>query len=89
MTLQPENSLAVQLLELGTSTAGGLGSTPGQGTEVLQAAWYGRKIKLLSNLYIWLLDLGLQKEWVCKEISNYNLITSSKLIEKYSFLITA
>ena len=52
MTLQPENSLAVQWLELGTSTAGGLGSTPGQGTEVLQAAWYGRKIKLLSNLYI-------------------------------------
>ena len=31
------NSLAVQWLELQASTAGGMGSIPGQGTKILQA----------------------------------------------------
>ena len=36
-------SLVVQGLELHTSTAGGLGPTPGWGTKLLQAAEYGQK----------------------------------------------
>ena len=38
------NSLAVQWLELLTSTAGGTGLIPGQGTKILQAMWHGHKI---------------------------------------------
>ena len=38
------NSLVVQWLELGAFMAGP-GSFPGQGTEILQAAWYGQKNK--------------------------------------------
>ena len=39
------NSLAVQWLGLGTFTAVGLGSIPSQGTQVPQAAQYGKKNK--------------------------------------------
>ena len=35
----PGISLAVQWLELCTSTAGGTGLIPGRGTKILQAAW--------------------------------------------------
>ena len=38
-------SLAVQWLRLCTSSAGGAGSIPGQGTRILHAAWYGQKRK--------------------------------------------
>ena len=38
-------SLAVQWLGLHASTAGGVGSIPGQGTEIPQAAWHGQKSK--------------------------------------------
>ena len=37
------NSLAVQWLELRTFLAVGPGSVPGQGTKILQAAWYGQR----------------------------------------------
>ena len=37
------NSLAVQWLGLGASTAGGPSSIPGQGTKILQAAQCGKK----------------------------------------------
>ena len=37
------NSLAVQWLGLGAYTARGLGSIPGQGTNILQAVKYGQK----------------------------------------------
>ena len=33
----------VQWLRLHASTAGGLGSIPGQGTKILQALWHGKK----------------------------------------------
>ena len=36
------NSLVVQWLGLSTFTAEGLGSIPGQGTKIPQAAWHGR-----------------------------------------------
>ena len=40
------NSVAVQWLGLGASTAGGTGSIPGQGTRIPQAAWWrGQKKK--------------------------------------------
>ena len=42
-------SLAVQWLRLHTSTAGGTGSVPGQGTESLHAAWHGQKTKKERN----------------------------------------
>ena len=35
-------SLAVQWLGPGTFTASGLGSVPGKGTKILQAAWCGQ-----------------------------------------------
>ena len=41
-------SLAVQWLRLHASTPGGTGSTPGQGTKILHAAWPKRKIKVGS-----------------------------------------
>ena len=37
------NSLVVPWLGLRASTAGGLGSIPGQGTKIPQAAWCGKK----------------------------------------------
>ena len=37
----PESSLAVQWLGLHTFTAKGVGSVPGQGTKIPQAAWQG------------------------------------------------
>ena len=37
----PENSLAVQWLGLHAFTAKGVGSVPGQGTKIPQAAWQG------------------------------------------------
>ena len=36
----------VQWLGLSAFTAGGLGSTPGQGTKILQAAQCGQEIKI-------------------------------------------
>ena len=43
----PGNSLAVQWLGLCASIAGGRGSIPGQGTKIPQAAWCGKKKKIL------------------------------------------
>ena len=43
------NSLEVQWLGLHTFTAEGVGSIPGQGTKILQAAWCGQKIKNQNN----------------------------------------
>ena len=40
---QNRNSLVVQWLGLHASTAGGLGSIPGQGTKIPQASWWGQK----------------------------------------------
>ena len=37
-------SLAVQWLGLGTSSAGDMSSTTGQGTKVPYAVWHGQKI---------------------------------------------
>ena len=37
------DSLVVQWLELHPFTVGGMGSTPGQGTEISQASWHGQK----------------------------------------------
>ena len=42
-------SLAVQWLRLHTSSAGGLGSIPGQGTKILCAAWRGRNKTKQTN----------------------------------------
>ena len=39
-------SLVVQWSRLCASTAGGTGSTPGQGTKIPCAAWRGQKIKI-------------------------------------------
>ena len=38
-------SLVVQWLRLSASTAGGVGSVPGQGTRILPAAWCSQKKK--------------------------------------------
>ena len=49
-------SLAVQWLRLPASTAGATGSTPGWGTKIPHAAWYGKKNqpppKNANELYI-------------------------------------
>ena len=58
-----KNSLAVQLLELSTSTPGGLGSTPGQGTASCMV-WQKNKTTFQS-VYM-TSRLALQKELVCK-----------------------
>ena len=41
-------SLAVQWLSLHTSTAGSVGSLPGQGPKILHAMQYGKKKKKVS-----------------------------------------
>ena len=41
-------SLAVQWLKLHASTAGGMGSTSGQGTRIPHAAWCGQKKKIMT-----------------------------------------
>ena len=41
-------SLAVQWLTLHASTAGGVGSIPGQGTKIPQAAWCGQNKKIYA-----------------------------------------
>ena len=46
---EPGNSLAVQWLGLGAFMARGLGSIPGEGTKILQAAWQGQKKKEKRN----------------------------------------
>ena len=43
--MDSETSLAVRWLGLQTSTAGGVGSTPGQGTKILHVALLGQKKK--------------------------------------------
>lgn len=43
--LHPENSLVVQWFTLHVSTAGGIGSVPGQGVKTPWAAWCSQKIK--------------------------------------------
>ena len=43
------NSLSDQWLGLSTFTAKGLGSIPGQGTKILQAAWHGQKKTKTKN----------------------------------------
>ena len=42
---QTGNSLVVQWLGLHASTAGGMGSIPGQGTKILYATQHGQKKK--------------------------------------------
>ena len=44
------SSLAVQLLRLCASTAGGVGSIPGRGTKILHAKKCGQKIKIKINI---------------------------------------
>ena len=44
------NSLAVQWLGLDTFTAESVGSIPGRGTKILQAAWHGQKKKKKKKL---------------------------------------
>ena len=48
LTQNGENSLAVQQLALGASTAGGPGSIPGRRTKIPQAVWHGQKKKKLK-----------------------------------------
>ena len=43
------NSLMVQLLGLHTSTAGGTGSIPGQGSKILHTSQLGKKKKKLKK----------------------------------------
>ena len=43
------NSLVVQLLGLHTSTAGGTGSIPGQGSKILNTSQIGKKKKKLKK----------------------------------------
>ena len=47
LIIKQRNSLAVQWLGLCSSTAGDLGSIPGWGTKILQAAWSKKKKILL------------------------------------------
>ena len=42
----PGTSLKVQGLILRASNAGGEGLIPGQGTKILHAIWWGKKIKM-------------------------------------------
>ena len=44
-----ETSLAVQWLRLRASSAGGMGSIPGQETTIPQAARHGQKIKFFEK----------------------------------------
>ena len=48
-TPKHETPLVVQWLGLHTSTAGGVGSIPGQGTKVQHAAWRGQNVKKQTN----------------------------------------
>ena len=43
------SSMAVQLLRLCTSSGGGTGSIPGQGTKILHAAWHGQEMRKLNT----------------------------------------
>ena len=43
--VKPGNSLVIQWLGLSALTARGLGSVPGQGTKIPQAAWRGQNKK--------------------------------------------
>ena len=45
------NSLAVQWLGCHTSNARGLGSIPGRGTKIPQAAWWGLYIHIILHLF--------------------------------------
>ena len=45
MSDRDETSLVVQWLRLCSSTSGGLGSIPGQGTKISHATWHGQKKK--------------------------------------------
>lgn len=47
--MDSETSLAVRWLGLQTSTAGGVGSTPGQGTKILHVALLGQKKKKMNS----------------------------------------
>ena len=50
---QPQGTLlAVQWLRLHASTARGTGSTPGWGTKIQHASWYGKKKKKKKALTI-------------------------------------
>ena len=42
LKMYPGISLAVQWLTLHASTAGGVGSIPGQGTKIPHALWHGQ-----------------------------------------------
>ena len=42
----------VQRLRLLISDAGNVGSIPGWGSEIPQAAWCGQKVKVLENMWI-------------------------------------
>ena len=45
MSDRDETYLVVQWLRLCSSTSGGLGSIPGQGTKISHATWHGQKKK--------------------------------------------
>ena len=47
-----ETSLVVHLLRLCPSNAGGVGSIPGQGTEIPHAAWHSQKERKKYTLKI-------------------------------------
>ena len=56
-------SLAVQWFRICTSTAGGMGSIPGQGTKIPNATWYSQKnlsLEICKNEYV------LHKQYILK-----------------------
>ena len=58
------NSLTIQLSGFHTSTAGGIGSSPGQGNKIPHAVWHGQKIKINCFTKMWLTsEINLSLHW--------------------------
>ena len=73
------SSLAVQWLRLYASTAGGMGSVPGQGTKIFQAARQGQKEKKKLDI----------KSWKDKEETKCILLSKRSQSEKATLCMTA
>ena len=71
--------MAVQWLRLCPSTAGGLGSIPGQGTKIPHATWYGEKKQNsgtfdVKTCHVWYIDRAQNVAVIIITITEHRLI---------------
>ena len=74
------NSLVVQWLAFRTSTAGSMGSVPGRGTKILQAAWCGSKKKKKER------KKSINRNYIKKEPNRSSSGTESTITEMKNLL---